>query len=162
MKRVWSGTLMMVGVVCVAAGVVGVAECVIVGVVGTWCGCDCGWSWCGSGGGCASGHGNWRRCGEGTGTGRSGCLLPAATNGGKRHRFEFLFISQSEAVLHGFIQQLLTFIWAPAGTVTVDHKLRWKAITWGHRRCEGVESSTNQIQIQWSKKHHRQVGGACQ
>lgn len=39
-----------------------------------------------------------------------GDLLPAAANGGKRHRFEFLLVSQSKAVLHGFIQQLLALI----------------------------------------------------
>lgn len=84
-------------------------------------------------------------------TGCGGGLLPAAANGGKRHRFEFLLISQSKAVLHGFIQQLLALIRAPAGTVTVDHKLRWKAVTRHHRRCEGVESNTSHIQSHWSK-----------
>lgn len=73
--------------------------------------------------------GDGRESGGGRGNGHGVGLLPAAANGGECHRFEFLFISQSEAVLHSFIQQLLTFIRAPAGTVTVDHKLRWKAIT---------------------------------
>lgn len=63
------------------------------------------------------------------GSGCRGGLLPATANGGKRHRLEFLFVSQGKAVLHGFIQQLLALVRAPAGTVTVDHKLGWKAIT---------------------------------
>lgn len=61
-------------------------------------------------------------------------VSPAAADRREGHGFELLLISESQAVLHRLIQHLLTFIRAPAWTVTVDDKLGRKAVSGGQGR----------------------------
>lgn len=72
-------------------------------------------------------HGGHKVAGDGLKDQLGRCLLretiPSATNGGESHRLEFLFVGQSQAVLHRLVQHLLALVGAPAWTVTVDDVL---------------------------------------